>query len=125
MPRLVLPAGASPSDPSWIERLDDPTNLNGPKHFLTWAQVAAENKVEVADAQWLTDNRVVQDGSYGVHQEAAPLPVPVDPASDPVQVLAARFELAIAKLEGKGVLSKADSDEIGAALPVADVVVLP
>ena len=44
MSRLVIPAGQTVDDTSWIVR-------DG--KALSWADVAADNRVAVADAEWL------------------------------------------------------------------------
>lgn len=68
MPRMVLPAGAVESDLSWIERGGMP---------LTWAQVARENGVEIADDAWLAANNVATGEGYGIVPEALPIPDPI------------------------------------------------
>ncbi len=97
---LVIPAGASASDASWIER-------DG--KAWTWAEVAADNgcdRCEPLDGAWCTDRAV--DG-LGIREDApppepAPDPEPQEPAADPVQdkldTLEEKLNAILAKLGG-------------------------
>lgn len=112
MARLVLPAGAKPEDNSWIERDGKP---------ISWAQVAQENNVEIADDQWLADNGVVRDQSYGIREETPP--PPVEQTTDDGRTLndlAAQLDAVTAKLEAKAVFTKQDTSDIG-SVKAADI----
>ncbi len=106
MARLVLPAGAKAEDLSWIERNGKP---------ITWAQVARENGVEIADDQWLADNGVTRDGSYGIRPETPPAPVEQTTEDGrTLRDLAAQLDAVTAKLEARAVFTKQDTTDIGA-----------
>lgn len=90
---LVIPAGASTSDASWIER-------DG--KAWTWAEVAADNgcdRCEPLDGAWCTDRAI--DG-LGIRDDA-PVPEPVDeppPASSELDDIKATLALILSKLGG-------------------------
>ena len=101
---LVIPAGQTVDDTSWIVR-------DG--KALSWADVAADNRVAVADAEWLAENGIDPSGGYGIFEEGRPFTV-VGPPGLSLGDAFARIAAIAVRLEAKGVFVKQDTADIGA-----------
>lgn len=110
MGRLVIPAGQTGKDTSWVVR-----TVDGAGRALTWSEVAAENGVEIADGGWLAENQVDPADGYGIVGELVAVPE-VGPAGLSLGDAFARIGAVVAKLEEKAVFSRRDVDDVGAVV---------
>lgn len=102
MSKLVIPSGAKPDDVAWPES----------KRTETWAEIAADNDVEIAvqGDQWCVDNRFPIDALGIAKEYVAPPPPPppvvesklpvmspelIDAAEANVDTLAAKLDSAL------------------------------